>query len=395
VLSSIKDRAGYNAEGSLKALPARRLRLRGYWLLAHRYIGIFAGLVFVVLGLTGSINVFRWEIDALINPELQIAQPNTAILPLGEIVAAAHRALPDCVGNWSLQLPASAASPALLRCNEPERPWFSLRMVWVNPYTAEVVSSRRFGEFFSTWVYDLHWALLLGKNGHTAVGLLGLLLMFSLASGVYLWWPGWGKLAKGLAIKRRASVERLMFDWHKSAGLYALPVLFILAFSGTYLVFPASVKPLVHRIAPLTLDAGTLRSQPAAGAAPLSVDEALALAGRVFPDGEPKWINLPSGPQGVYQVLLRRPEAGLVEWFNRSYGGSAVVLDQYSGKVLALRDSITRTAGDGFLDVQWAFHYGEALGLPGRILWCAVGLVPLALYATGLVRWLQKRRARS
>jgi len=35
----------------------------------------------------------------------------------------------------------------------------------------------------------------------------------------------------------------------------------------------------------------------------------------------------------------------------------------------------------------------EALRLPGRILVWITGFVPLVLYATGIIRWLQKRRA--
>jgi uncharacterized iron-regulated membrane protein len=33
------------------------------------------------------------------------------------------------------------------------------------------------------------------------------------------------------------------------------------------------------------------------------------------------------------------------------------------------------------------------LGLPGRIVVSIAGLTPLALYVTGLIRWLQKRKA--
>lgn len=56
--------------------------------------------------------------------------------------------------------------------------------------------------------------------------------------------------------------------------------------------------------------------------------------------------------------------------------------------MLAVRDSNQFSAEDVFIGVQWAFHSGDALGLPGYILWCVVGLVPLALYITGIIRWL-------
>ena len=54
----------------------------------------------------------------------------------------------------------------------------------------------------------------------------------------------------------------------------------------------------------------------------------------------------------------------------------------------------TGSAGDIFLQAQFPLHSGRILGLPGRILISAMGLVVAMLSATGLVIWLRKRRAR-
>lgn len=57
------------------------------------------------------------------------------------------------------------------------------------------------------------------------------------------------------------------------------------------------------------------------------------------------------------------------------------------------RDPNRFTAGETFLNLMWPLHNGDALRLPGRILVCITGFVPLVLYVTGIIRWLQKRRA--
>ncbi len=69
-------------------------------------------------------------------------------------------------------------------------------------------------------------------------------------------------------------------------------------------------------------------------------------------------------------------------------------IDQYSGKVLQRYTPINATAGDNFLGWLFPLHTGHAFGLPGRILILALGFVPTVLYVTGLIRWLQKRRAK-
>jgi uncharacterized iron-regulated membrane protein len=71
-----------------------------------------------------------------------------------------------------------------------------------------------------------------------------------------------------------------------------------------------------------------------------------------------------------------------------------VWVDQNSGKVLAVQDPNQFTAGETFLNLMWPLHNGEAFGFAGRILWCVMGLTPLVLYVSCLIRWLQKRKAR-
>jgi hypothetical protein len=39
--------------------------------------------------------------------------------------------------------------------------------------------------------------LLLGEPGEIAVGVIGLMLLASIATGVYLWWPKYGSFKKG------------------------------------------------------------------------------------------------------------------------------------------------------------------------------------------------------
>jgi uncharacterized iron-regulated membrane protein len=52
------------------------------------------------------------------------------------------------------------------------------------------------------------------------------------------------------------------------------------------------------------------------------------------------------------------------------------------------------TAADLFVQAQFPLHSGRILGLPGRILISAMGLVVAILSVTGVVIWARKRRAR-
>lgn len=69
-------------------------------------------------------------------------------------------------------------------------------------------------------------------------------------------------------------------------------------------------------------------------------------------------------------------------------------VDQYSGDILNIYDRGTGSIGDVFLDWQWPLHSGHAFGWTGRILVFLSGLACPILYVTGVIRWMQKRKAK-
>ncbi|MDD2762167.1 MAG: PepSY-associated TM helix domain-containing protein, partial [Methylomonas sp.] len=119
----------------------------------------------------------------------------------------------------------------------------------------------------------------------------------------------------------------------------------------------------------------------------ITVGQAVAIADQVFPEAELRWLATPQGHDGYYAVE-KRQEGEL----NMRRPRSKVWVDQYSGKVLKIENPKNFSAGDMFLNLMFILHNGEALGLPGRILVCAAGLVLPVLYVTGLVHWLRKQR---
>jgi uncharacterized iron-regulated membrane protein len=131
-----------------------------------------------------------------------------------------------------------------------------------------------------------------------------------------------------------------------------------------------------------------LKSYPDNTTQAISIMAAVSIADKVFPYAELRWLATPDGPEGVYAI--EKKQAGEA---NRRRPRSKVWIDQYTGDVLAVEDPELFTTGETFFNLMWPLHNGEAFGLPGRILWCFIGFIPLVLYITGIIRWLQKRKA--
>lgn len=102
-----------SAPGPLAAdARRRRERLkarRKLWLDIHLYIGLVAGAMLVLIGLTGSALVFWNEIDEILDPAMFTSQApsegEAAFLPLGRIREALEAALPPDAKVGSVYTP--------------------------------------------------------------------------------------------------------------------------------------------------------------------------------------------------------------------------------------------------------------------------------------------------
>jgi len=374
---------------------------RKFWLKVHLYLGLFAGAVFVFMGLTGSLLAFGSKLDAGLNPTLMtvpVANENT-IKPLDDIVAAGLKALPSDGKAINLDFPKYPGLAFQLWFEQlsPGTNDLERHQILINPYTGLVTGQRLLIDFERPWrdplmdfILRLHYSLALGSTGMTIVGFIGLALLFSVLTGLILWWPNPGKLKKALTIKRKASPERLNFDLHKTVGFYTAILLLFLIMSGVYLIFPDYGRGLVRVFSPVAEPWPMYQSKvPKDNEKPISLAEVKAITDARFPDGEYRWIVFPRNESDVYLVGKRE-----INEVNLKIPYRSLWIDQYSGKILHVRENRTATAGDMFEQWLYPLHSGEAFGLMGQSIILITGLVPLMLYVTGIIRWLQKRRVR-
>ncbi|MEX2138235.1 MAG: PepSY-associated TM helix domain-containing protein [Pirellulales bacterium] len=364
-----------------------KAQLRRSWLAVHRWLGLTVGLLFVFLGLTGSLLVFDHAIDEWLNPELLLTKGTGSRRPLVEVIDQARRAY-----SGSSRHPTAVSAPRVP--NGVWKVWFqsgseeapTVTGVYVDPTTAQVRGQRVWGEDLMSIIYKLHYTLLAGKSGETIVGLTGLVLLVSVCSGVYLWWPLWTcGWAAAFAIRRG---RRFNYDLHKTLGIVAAPLLAVIAFTGVYLVFPEWVKPAVTMLSADTPPLLNLKSATQTGQ-PITPEQAIDIAMAQFPDARFCHFHPPQGDDGAYEVAVRQPHE-----VQQSFGATQVWIDQYTGSILAIRDTNDYTGADAFFAWQFPLHNGEAFGLVGRWIVFFAGLTPAVLYITGFIVWWRKRRSR-
>lgn len=382
-----KINSGYIADQKIR---------RKLWLKVHLYLGLFAGAILLVIGITGSILSFWLEIDRWLNPDLMLVDiPQPAVVrPYTEIVAAANAAMP-----------ANATISYIYPPHQPEQAsYFFYKVpvdevgnehtinVFVDPYTAKVIGTRvfyhatdLFSYCFIGFIFKLHYALLAGDNGMIIVGALGVMFLISVLTGIIVWWPLTGKWLKALTIKRKASKVRLNFDVHKTVGFYFSIVLLAVFLSGISMNLPDQFTWLVERFSPVTTTED-YQTRVQEDKSIVTVDQAWHVAQTLYPESELNWFSIPKLETDVYVFNIQGLLGG------GFHGTQTVVIDRY-GNVLHSFDPLSGTGGNIFMQWMWSLHSGQVLGMKGRILVLLSGIACAVLFITGGIRWLQKRQA--
>lgn len=353
----------------------------------HLYIGLAAGLFLVLSGLTGSMIVFREEIEALLHPELMETAVNGERVPLQTVLNAAREAYPDDT-ILSVRMPRTPEQTYLLKMNEPHG-----LFVYADPYSGKLLGAHRQEDTFMGWVALVHTELLIGEAGETILGVSALLLICMSVTGFFLWWPpngkGIGKLARGFKVGWSAPWKKVIFDLHRASGIYTIVFLLIIAFTGVSLVFNKAVVELTNFLTASVPRAAPPHSDPlGAGGAILSLDDLLHQADLIL-SGPTTWINLPQTPAAPLVVRKKMPEE-----FHPN-GRSFIYFDQYTGGVLRTENALTAPSGTRIYNFFYPLHIGAAGGTFTRILQVITGFSPLVLFVTGYLMWRNRTKARA
>lgn len=369
-----------------------KLPLRRFWIQVHLVIGLTAGAVFVVMGLSGSVLVFYQGLDRWLNPQQLTASSGEKWKPLDELVASAQAAEPTRKGPAALEWPYDDHGALVLWFKEPstarqgqEAEWYE---VDVDPYTGQALGMRSYTGHLTGFLYEVHETLMAGAAGETLVAVTGVLLAISLATGAYLWWPRFSRLSRAFTFQDRANVVQRHMDLHRLTGVLSLIVLMIVTLSGLCLIYREEIPVLLDDVVPVHHWPGEVNSIPRPDTSPLSASQVVALAEQRFPRSKLRWLDFPVDATDVFRVGLHDPQELRGAGFSTS---DRLWLDQYTGEILAERDWQNFTSTDKVLSSMLDLHNGQALGLIGRVAVCLTGLALPVLYITAIRAWWLKR----
>ena len=209
-----------------------KARLRRLWATIHLWLGLTLGAVGALLGLSGSLLVYDTEIDALLNPQRYAVGDSAIARPFAVYLEQARLSLEGRARPIGVQLPRGHG-PVVVTARA--RDSAGVQRVYLDPGSARVLDISAGGGFVG-WLHRFHGSLTLREFwGRELAGIVGLAMLISALSGIYLWWPGREKWQRSLAFRRGLRLSR---NLHYTFGFYASLVLALLSFTGVTLAFP-------------------------------------------------------------------------------------------------------------------------------------------------------------
>ena len=327
--------------------------------LLHRWAGGLIGLFLAVLGLSGALLVHK---DAYLRAVLPHAA-DPQVQDVESIAAAAEKifAAPDA--PRSIILASERLGLHRLNYGDGDRGAYA-------DQTGEIVATwTAKWERPEIWLFDLHHHLLTGDAGELAAGIMALVGLGFVVTGVILWWPArrlFALRAWPANMSRNAVVRQ-----HRDLGVVAAPLLFVSLLTGVMMTLPAVEDVL---LAPFTSPAAmAAASKPpiekgGPRGADLDVAALLSAARAKHPDGELRIISLSATPGGLISLRMRQQ----AEWLPN--GRTMFWFDPADGRLVASRDAQALPLGLRIANAEYPIHAAKVGGLPYRLVMTVSGL---------------------
>lgn len=383
------------ARARVLAMPraVKSVSVRKFLRQCHLWLGLTLGGLFAIIAATGSALVFYISIDEALHPEIEsetaLAAPGWQSSVWDQTLTTGRSLWRDPGGRWSLEVTGQGGPiPARFYPASHESQHTARTMVWFSADGSRVLREAPWGGYLMSWIYELHMQLLAGEVGTQIVGWCGVAMLVLLISGMFVWWPR-GDWKKALSFKRRAVPLRRIRDIHKLSGLGSIFLLLILVGTGVLLALPTVKTDLLAA----TIASPNPVPQPLSGRPTghqISIATALNVAQKALPDARLAFIDVP--PNGRQPIRVRVQVPGDP---HARFPGSFVFVDQHTGKVLAVHD--IRQGNAATATSKWirALHDGSIGGQGTRIFAALLGLLPLALFVTGVSHWRRRLAART
>lgn len=369
----------------------------------HFYAGLFVLPFILILSVTGSIYLFKPQIERWEERSWLGLGAADAVSPDRQ-VAAVLAANPGARFNH-YRLPRQAGDAAMVQFGLPDG---KLREVYVSPQ-GRVLGSLDPDTRIAAVVARIHGSLLIGRWGDWLVELAASWTIVMILTGLYLWWPRPLRLAGTLWPRVRLRGRPLLKDLHRVTGFWIAGLVLVMLASG--LPWAGVWGSAFARVrAELGWVKGSQDWKIGVDGGHAGHDHGMAM-----PMGQPDvpgaglplstFVSKAEAEHMAFPVLVLPPRAPQAfgpptgdVWTVKSAAQNRtltrqVTYDPASGAEVGRSGFADSHVIDRIVNTGVAWHEGQLFGIANQILGVLTAVALVGLSLIGVLMWLRRRPA--
>lgn len=201
---------------SAPSVPEKRARLYRMLWRWHFYAGLFCIPFIILLSITGSLYLFKPQIEAALDRPYNNLVLTGPTAPVSQQVKVATAQIEgSSLKSYRLPDGPNDAAQILVTKGGVDT------IVYVHPTSLEVLKTIPREERLMAIVRTIHGELLMGDNGSLIVELAASWAIVMVVTGLYLWWPRTAQGVRGVLIPRLTAGPKIFWrDLHAVTGMW-------------------------------------------------------------------------------------------------------------------------------------------------------------------------------
>lgn len=351
------------------------------WL--HLWLGLAAGLIILVVALTGSLLVFEDELENIIFKERHLILPNLQRLSADELVEIAQKEFPK-KKVARLIITSEINQSVEVRVGKKGK---AMQVAYIDPYSGKILYKGSYQKQFFQQVKNLHRYLLIDKIGKVITGIACVICLFLVISGLIIWWPAnKNAIKQRFKIKWNASGKRLTWDLHAVSGFYISLLLMIITLTGLVWSYDW-VENMIFKLA----DGKPQKEIKIKNITKLKEAESGVLSKielemqQIYPYEGTIAFTLPSKKDMSVAVQKESASATIRKT-------DAAYFDSKTGMLIKKQPYESLSAGSQIRRLVLPIHTGSIFGWPTKLLALIVALFTASMPITGTLIWWNKKK---
>lgn len=357
------------------------------WFQIHKWTSLICTAFLLMLCLTGLPLIFHEEIEEL-EGKPHLAKQVPAGTPLAGLDKQATNALakyPNKVIRYIYWDEHEPNTTSFSLSDSIDAPPDNYTIAIMDDHTAEILETPNFQEGFMYVMLQLHVDMFMGIGGKLFLGLMGLLFVAAIVSGIMLYGPIMKRFDFGM-VRTQRSTRLKWLDLHNLLGVVTIVWGTVVGLTGVINTASEIVLGLwqIGQLSEMT--APYKNAKPLTGKLG-SLDQAVALTKQAAPGMEPSIVAFPGTPftsKHHYAVFVK----GNTPLTKRII--KPALIDAKSGTLTDMRDMPWYVNA---LFISQPLHFGDYGGLPLKIIWALFDIATIVILASGLYLWFARNKA--